>query len=294
MQRFKKILYIHEPTITSLSPLHRAVQLAVSNNAQLTLCGVNPEIPRTLLNIQEAFQRLHEDQLKSLSAKVADKGADIKILQLLGISFVEIIKEVKHGGHDLVIKPAEETGVLGNLFGSTDLHLMRKCPCPLWIIKASRRKKFSRILAAVDPDPSEPANAELNNLIMDLATSLTRQDKSELHIIHAWSLPREAMLRSRHIGLKKSEVDQLVRDSRNEHKQWLDELLKDYDLEDINSRVHLLKGDPGDVIPSLSRKKRVELIIMGTVARTGIPGFFIGNTAEKVLDKIKCDVLIVK
>jgi nucleotide-binding universal stress UspA family protein len=55
-----------------------------------------------------------------------------------------------------------------------------------------------------------------------------------------------------------------------------------------------MKGKPGDVIPSLAHQKHVELIIMGTIARTGIPGFFIGNTAEKTLVKVDCSVLAVK
>lgn len=52
--------------------------------------------------------------------------------------------------------------------------------------------------------------------------------------------------------------------------------------------------EPGEVIPALARKKRVELIVMGTVARTGIPGFFIGNAAEKTLAEVDCSVLAVK
>ena len=199
------------------------------------------------------------------------------------------------GRHDLVIKPAEgRGGVSSMLFGSTDLHLLRKCPCPVWIVKLSKRKKYTRVLVAVDPDPGEKANAELNAFILDLATSLAQRDKSELHIVHAWAMPHESTLRSGRIVLPKAEVDRLVRATRKAHKKWLDELLGHYDLQHLSAKVHLLKGDAGDVIPALAQKKRVELIVMGTVARTGIPGFFIGNTAEKILVAADCSVLTVK
>ena len=82
------------------------------------------------------------------------------------------------------------------LFGSTDLHLLRKCPCPVWVVKPSAHKKDTRILAAVDPDPGVKANQELNRLILELASSLAAQESSELHIVHAWSMPYEARLRS--------------------------------------------------------------------------------------------------
>ena len=129
---------------------------------------------------------------------------------------MEIVREVVRVGYDLVVKPAEgRGGISGMLFGGTDLHLLRKWPCPVWIIKPTKRKKYARILAAVDPNPGEETNAELNRLILDLATSL-------------------------------------------------------------------------------AQKKRVELVVMGTVARTGIPGFIIGNTVETTLAAVDCSVLVVK
>ena len=74
----------------------------------------------------------------------------------------------------------------------------------------------------------------------------------------------------------------------------LDELLEQHDYQNLSTKIHLLKGDPGDVIPALAQRKRVELVVIGTVARTGIPGVFIGNTVEKTLDALDCSVLAVK
>ena len=71
-------------------------------------------------------------------------------------------------------------------------------------------------------------------------------------------------------------------------------MLDNYDLKGLTAKVHLLKGDAGDVIPALALKKDVDLIIMGTVEHTGIPGFFIGNTAERTLSSVDCSVLAVK
>ncbi len=295
MQRFEKILFIADPIADAAPALRRAVRLARSNEGQLTIATVSKEIPASLSDIAEEFLRLQEEKVQALIAEQPVQGLTIETLHLTGTPFLQIVKEVLRNKHDLIIKPTEgRGGIASMLFGSTDMHLLRKCPCPVWVIKPSKKKKYARILAAVDPDPSEKAGAELNKLILDLATSLAYRDKSELHIVHTWTMSYESTLRSGRAHLPTSDVDRLVRDTRKAHKKWLEVLLGDYDLESLSVRVHLQKGEPGDVIPAVARKKRVELIVMGTVARIGIPGFFIGNTAEKTLAEVDCSVLAVK
>jgi len=295
MQRFSKILFINDPPTKSKRALKRALQLARSNEAELTITSVLEELPRSMDKLQKTFRQLQEEELQTLLGELSTEGISIKTNQLIGTPFLQIIYEVMRSSHDLVIKPAEGRGGLSNmLFGSTDLHLLRKCPCPVWIIKPSQRKKYTRVLAAVDPDPGEKANAELNALILDLATSIARRENSQLHIVHAWSMIHERVLRTGRANLPATEIDRMVRDTRKAHKKWLDELLSSYDMQGLPVKIHISKGDPGEVIPALAQKKKVELIVMGTVARTGIPGFFIGNTAEKTLAEVDCSVLAVK
>ena len=86
----------------------------------------------------------------------------------------------------------------------------------------------------------------------------------------------------------------MVSDVRKLHKSWFQNLILNYDLQGLAFKTHLLKGDASEVISKLAHKKGIDLIVMGTVARTGIPGFFIGNTAEKILTKVDCSVLTVK
>ena len=85
-----------------------------------------------------------------------------------------------------------------------------------------------------------------------------------------------------------------MRDTRATHESWLNGLLARHPLSGIRHNVHLLRGEPAEVIIELAAKRNIDLIIMGTVARTGIPGLFIGNTAESVLRQVDCSVLTVK
>ena len=87
--------------------------------------------------------------------------------------------------YDLVIKPARGYSRLSAmLFGSTDLHLLRKCPCPVWIDRPTQARTYQRVLAAVDPFDDESGN--LQRLILDLATSLAAREQAEIEVVHAW------------------------------------------------------------------------------------------------------------
>ena len=213
---------------------------------------------------------------------------------LYGTPFLEIIREVLRNEHDLVMTTAEGRGGLKErLFGSTTMHLMRKCPCPVWVIKPSQPERYTRILAAVDPAPLDEGQFAVNIKIMDLATSLARRQQCELVVVHTWTFAAEHSLRSGYVG-PSVEVDKWVDDARDLHRRRLAELLQPYPLQELKTQVYMLKGEPGHLIPELAAKMEVGLIVMGTVSRTGVAGLLIGNTAERILRQVDCSVLTVK
>jgi nucleotide-binding universal stress UspA family protein len=187
-----------------------------------------------------------------------------------------------------------KTGLREMLFGSTSMHLMRKCPCPVWVMNPVQPEHFSHILAAVDPNKYDQERSNLNIKIMDLATSLALREQSELIIIHAWKHYLDKYVQSGRVKVSKTTYDQWVEDLRNERRRSLKALIDGYNLEDINYKVYLLRGDADKMIPDLAKAREIELIVMGTVCRTGLAGFLIGNTAEKILRKVNCSVLTIK
>ena len=98
----------------------------------------------------------------------------------------------------------------------------------------------------------------------------------------------------RRYGLSDHLAEQCLETVRGERRNDLDTLLEPYALLHLNHRVHLMQGNAGIAIPELVRAAPVDLIVMGTVCRTGLPGFFIGNTAETILQRVDCSVLTVK
>ncbi len=303
MKRFKNILMVAGSEGWQNSALERAVTLAKNNKAKLKIVEVIEELPREMRllitvmspqELQELEIKERQNQLDQLIGPARKDGVQARTKVLIGTPFLAIIREVLRDQHDLVITTEKSKGGIKEvLFGSTAMHLMRKCPCPVWVIKMSSRKKYARILAAVDPDPSDKVKSALNARIMELSTSMARLEGSEFHVVHAWDLYIELMLSVR-ADVDKSDVDRLARKTRDMHKSWLTELLDQHAPEMRDDNIHLLKGRAERLIPALARRKQIDLIVMGTVCRTGIAGFFIGNTAEKVFQQIDCSVLTVK
>jgi nucleotide-binding universal stress UspA family protein len=311
MQRFKKILFVAEPDLDNATALKRAITLAINNQASLTVVGVVTALPRDMrmaivaVTPTEMLDSVVDDERDRLSDMVKVANSDdelaISIEVLVGKAFLEIIREVLRNDHDLVIKSAESEPEVVRIFGSTDMHLMRKCPCPVWVIKPTDHVHYRRILAAVDQDSEDAVKDVLNRQILEMSTSLAIAESSELHIVHAWKLAPESYLRSLRLNYAGLDVDANVREEEDSRQRWLEKLVSTFSgpkgshaVDYLEPHLHLVKGDPQHEVPRIARELDVELVVMGTVARTGTAGLFMGNTAESILNQLDCSVLTMK
>jgi nucleotide-binding universal stress UspA family protein len=289
VQRFKNILFVNEPGTAGTDTPRAVVELARRNKARLTLCDVAYELARSFTQLRQSLEALRLGRLDALLEGVDTEGVEIEKVLLNGAPFVEIIRQVKRGGHDLVIKNAEPGGLSESNFAADDMHLMRKCPSPLWIARSDRFGSYESVLAAVDVDPDIPTNEELNRLILDLSISLARRNGCALHIAHACWVHNETLM----LGLDRNTGDALEA-VLEERETLLTDLLAQRDIDGLELQVHLDHARPADYVIDVSRRVEADLVVMGTVARTGVPGFFIGNTAERILAGLGCSALTVK
>jgi len=306
MKRFKNILLVCDFDVKQDSAVDRAISLARQNDARLTAITVVKDIPAdvgmliTAMTPQEIFELVVNDRRQKVDALVADigkQGVDAKSLVITGTPFMEIIRQVMRDEHDLVILAAEgKGGIKERLFGSTSMHLMRKCPCPVWVVKAAKRTKYKKIMAAVDitSDFPDAERKSLNPLIIQLSSSLAQMDNSEFHIVQVWSVFAEGYMQVRG-NMSDSSLHNQRKRNKQVYASRLDRLQASVDLKGIISRRHMPRSEnvPSAII-KLARSKSIDLLVMGTVCRTGLPGFIIGNTAEKVLSEVNCSVLTVK
>jgi nucleotide-binding universal stress UspA family protein len=292
-----------EPPVVAKEPMINIIE-EFPCDTPVPVTSKSPEdfqerIPDTIeefpLDVQEYIIKEEKHDLEQIVASIRQAGVQVSSKVLYGSPFLEIIREVLRGGYDLVmIATKGRSGLKEALFGSTTMHLMRQCPCPVWVMKPDKPKQFRTILAAVDPTPSDEERNTLNYKIMELATSLAHRERCELLVIHTWTFAVESHVQSGRVKVPQSKLDEWARGLRDTHRRSLEELLKLYDLENLKHQVYMLKGEAGRLIPALAAEKEVELIVMGTLSRTGIAGLLIGNTAEKVLRQVDCSVLTVK
>lgn len=316
MRRLRKILFVHDKSSEiAVETLRLALELAKRNNGQVDLVAVLEPPPAIFASSTAELLRsrwLEEltSTLKQL-AQAAEPGANPKIKVLEGRPHIQIIREVQRDEYDLVMKPIGPSGFLDRLLGRFDMQLLRHCPCPVWLSKGEAYGAFDQILAAVDAEfeaygggksDTEEAEDALNRQILELAFSLAADSKAWLHIGHAWYPPFLKMNSRALADIPKKEIDAYVRTIQREHTNWLKRLMKRARqwagqstlAEGVRLTSHLRRGDAGTEIPKLVSEFKIDLLIMGTVARTGISGLVIGNTAETILDQVTCSVLAVK
>jgi len=298
MKQFKNILYVAEETVDQVSAVTRAVSMAENNQAGLTVMDVVPSVVDA--DFSDTVNH-HKQKLESLIEPYRNR-LRIQIDVLVGTIFLEVIRSVLRNEYDLVIKAAENPDFMKRLFGSVDMHLLRKCPCPVWLMKPPEKSKYNRVLAAVDFNPLQAIASEraLNNEILDRAASFGLFDAASLHLVHAWeAFAEKAMLA--HGDISSESVPAHVQQQYLIHQKELyslGEALRDRIGIDAYNKLspsfHLPKGPAKKVITPLAAELQADIVVMGTVARTGISGLIIGNTAEAILGQLTCSVLAIK
>ncbi|MHA7834123.1 MAG: universal stress protein [Algiphilus sp.] len=310
MKLFKNILYLCQSLDDADQGIARAVSLAQNNQAQLLVLDVFPAmrsvagLPKEAPRAEALMQAVMQERSRRLEALIDPhrKAIDIRYESIAGTRFLETIRAVLRNGHDLVMKVAEDPPWLERLFGSDDMHLLRKCPCPVWIMKADDKTNYGQIVAAVDIDPDDPSAdaGQLNEDILHIAGSLALSDFAALHLAHAWEAPQAGF-----VSLWASDHDKAERDiieaTRRSHQLGMDllsrrlrEIIGDEAHAYLSPQLHMPMGPAHKEIPAVVERVNADLVVMGTVARTGIAGLFIGNTAESVIDRLRCAVLAIK
>lgn len=296
MKSIKKILFYADGAKLEKEALGRAVKLAkglgacvqvVDVVAKVSTNDTNPAVIKAIDSLQQALIDQRMVVLKALVEEF-EKDTEIEAEVVSGKEYVELIRMVSEQGYDLLIKAVNTPSLLSRtFFGEADLKLLRKCPCPVWIMKPSARSGLNKILVAVDPLDAD--HKHLNQAIVAYADYLAKADGGELTVMGCWSMPFDVSLETR---LDQSKLDAIREGIVTQCEGNLTDLVQG--LESGSCRVELKQGRADDLIPEFADRNQVDLVLMGTLARVGLPGIIIGNTAEKILHSIKSSVLALK
>lgn len=302
MERFKNILVLYDRKVGDEAALDRATILARLNSAKLTVVEAI-ELPSNALfgssawggaGGRQAFIDERQSHLDRLIHSIKQSDVDVCASVLVGKSFLEVIRAVVRERYDLVIMTADTLqGFRHCTLGPLSLNLLRKCPCPVWVMQQKTGRRFQRILAAVDLDQSKGCPSAIDVKVMELASSLARIEECRLDVLHAWNFS------GRDLDTSRSEItsdimNQLIERNKAVHEGRMTGLLENIDLKSVDFGVYLPKGDPIRAIQNFAGEKKVDLIVMGTAGRCGLSGIFNGNSVEYVVSNVDCSILTVK
>jgi nucleotide-binding universal stress UspA family protein len=300
---FRKILVATDFSEHAGAALGRAVTLAERSGATIHVLHVVDQVIASIqgtsfaghwhipsAEVRKAEKRLcreSEERLAGWIDPFRKTRVTLRTETVVGSAFVEIIRAVLRQKHDLVLAGTRGMGGLRRLLvGSTAERLVRKCPCPVWIIHAEHEWPIGRILVPVDL-------TEVSGKCLNLAAALARLWKGQLLALYVLNEPAaEAsikMIEGRGTGLA-----QQRREYRQAAADHLHKFVAGHIPDGTEVEERLAVGHAWRMIGLTANRIDASLIVMGSVARTGIPGFLIGNTAEKVLRTCDRSLVTVK
>ena len=262
--------------------IERAVWLAEANSAQLCFLYVLPPHAaqlsfdtQMLLTEGEDYKTVFDDAknvLADIAASASKSGVETSSKVVFGTTWIEMMREVLREQHEFVVVGTRKKGAFRSmLFGRTSIKLLRKCPCPVWATKPQAARTVSPILVAHDL-------TDVGQAALELGCWIAREQGAALHVLHA--IERKQL---NDTNLTVESADQKLRDQ-----------LARLDVVDDTAQIHIVVEPPEQAILSCVEKQDIQLLVMGTIARTGIAGLIVGNTAEKLLPFLPCSVLAIK
>ena len=295
MEPFKSILVDVDATASVHPALERAVDLARSSGAKLTIVDVMTVPPHERqdlpVGVEEAMIARRRQQLNALASRVTGIPTEAKLLA--GRPATALIQEVLRSGHDVIMRShARDLVAPGpKPFGAVDMELLRKCPCTVFLVRRGSHDQHRLVVGAVNARTQQPAEQALNTKIVEATLLIAGLEHGIPLLLHAWSPYGEATIRAHSTHDAYAVYVEEARRRTTDAFAQLTELFRDR-LSGV--RTVLRRGRPEDVIPEFVVAEGIDVVVMGTVARGGIAGLLIGNTAERLLTKLPCSVLAVK
>ena len=299
MATYQDVLVVLDPSTEQQKALARAIELAEHTACKLTaflsIYDFSYEMTTMLSgeereSMRQAVITDREIWIQELLQQARNKGiaCSVKVVWH-NRPFEAVVQTVTEHGYDLVIKGTHDHDVLKSMiFTPTDWHILRKCPCPVLLVKEHAWPEQGNILAAVNAGSEKAHLKALNQLIIRQAKAMAAMLNAKVHLVNAY--PGTPI----HVAIEIPEFNPVeYNDSmRHHHIDAANALAGQFEI--TSDAVHVLEGMPEDVIPRIARELDAEMVLIGTIGRTGLSAAIIGNTAEHVIDRLDCDVLALK
>jgi len=297
MLNIKHIALIIDNKLENTHSLTRGLKVAEAFDAKITIltCVYQNSIEhlhhfKTIdkSTLQREIIEYHQKAISKLANEIQfDRAFEIKVLwhKRFHRGVLDFINQSDIG---LVVKCAGEHSALKNVFLPTDWHLLRETKVPVLLVKNGSWPKANNVLAAVNID-SDSAHQALNHDIIDATLQVAKLSGGEPHVLNVFPWPLVDLAQLQHIIMGEDHFKII----KNAHQKALTQYVDGKPIKVDN--IHVAEGvSPEETIPEIIRSTGAGLIVIGTVGRHGLKGMTIGNTAEKILDQVNCEVLAIK
>ncbi|MGI9271965.1 MAG: universal stress protein [Woeseiaceae bacterium] len=304
MREFKKILSVVDPTAETQPALQRAAWLAKSTGAELELliCYYNEYLSGDRLFDSPSLEKARnevianeEQHLEALAEPIRETGVVVKTTALWDHPLYEgIVRQALSSGADVVFKDTHHhSAVTRAMLSNTDWNLIRTCPVPLWLVKPQDIAAAPAFVAAIDPMNEHDKPAALDDEILQICKMLSGKVGGSVHAFHSYD-PRIAVATATAnayipVSLPFDEIEQQMHE---DHQKRFQEITSFHGIDE--DRAHLKSGLTHEELPALANELDASVVVMGAVARNRWKRLFIGATAERTLEHLPCDLLIVK
>ncbi|HSC16640.1 MAG TPA: universal stress protein [Gammaproteobacteria bacterium] len=302
MSEQKRILVVVDPTASSHPSIERAAWLArhVPARVELFMSDYAPQLvePR-VQNVpagdsRKALLERHRRRLEQLAQSLQNGGLTVDIDARFDHPLHDsIVRKAQDSAADFVIKDTHYHSVLKrSIFSNTDWNLIRNCAATLWLVKPRPPGQRPCFVAAVDPLHERDKPADLDNRIVRTGKALAEALGGQLHVFHAFDLAAAIAISTDAMTPIALPINDLADAMRAEHTAAVERLCKEHGVP--RERTHIHQGGTRQLLLALTEQLRADAVVMGAVSRSGLKGLFLGNTAEDVLDRLHCDLVIVK
>jgi universal stress protein E len=304
MQKITRVLSVIDPTVESQPALARAAWLAgkVGADLELLVCYYNEYLSGDRLfdspSLEKARREVIANQqrhLEELAEPIRQSGIVVTTSAIWDHPLHEgIVRHAVDSGADIVFKDTHHhSAVARALLTNTDWNLIRTCPAPLWLVKPHALADTPVLMAAIDPMNQHDKPAALDDEILAISQFIGSRIGGDVHAFHSYD-PRIAVATATAnayipVSLPFDEIEQQMHE---DHEKRFNEVTSFHDVPKANA--HLVAGLTHEELPALAKSLKTDLVIMGAVARNRWKRLFIGATAERTLEYLPCDLLIVK
>ena len=282
-----KILVVIDPREETHSALERCKEISPEADLQLHVCMfIEPAFA------SEMAQILKEKKawLDELIEPYVELGYDVTAaLVLIGRLYESIIKVAFKIGADFIFKPMRQHSLVRRVvLTSTDWNLIRSRPFPLLLVSDREVVHGKPIIAAVDVCSRDANHEELNHIVMEQSLRVAAVLESEVNCVNAWYVNSAVMA----AGSVDAAPYQIAHAQKIDHINESRALCEKYSIP--GDQIFVEEGSATFIINHIAREIDAGVVVIGTVARTGMSGLFVGNTAEAVLESSTTDVMVVK